>query len=177
MARLRLVTGSLGNVSARGPEGFCVTPSRIPYAQLRRRDMVWISPDAVSVVRGGNPSIEWPMHREVYRRRQDVGAIVHTHSIHAMAWAFRGAGELPALEDAAYYGLGRVAVSEPAVAGSDALGVAAADALGAARAALIGNHGVVAVGADPAEALAAAIVVERQAAVAWLLEGSSLLAT
>ena len=33
------------------------------------------------------PSSEWEMHAEIYRRRPDAGAVVHTHSCYATALA------------------------------------------------------------------------------------------
>jgi L-fuculose-phosphate aldolase len=53
--------------------------------------------------------------------------------------------------------------------GTDEVAAAAVDALGDRGAVLLARHGVVAVGATPAAALATAVAVERQAQIAWLL--------
>lgn len=171
MARLGLVSGTIGNVSVRTPRGVLITPSRTPYERMRPRDLVRLGKDDGE----GTPSREWPLHLAIYGARPDVGAVVHTHSLHATAWSFRGGGELPEVEELAYYGIGSVAVSPRAVAGSEELADHAVEALGAAGAALLGEHGVVAVGGSVADALTTAIVVERQATIAWLLEGSAVL--
>jgi L-fuculose-phosphate aldolase len=139
-------------------------------------DVVFVASDGSPRGRAA-PSTEWPLHLAVYRARPDAGAVVHTHSLHATAWSFRGLGAaLPEIEELRYYGIGPVAVSAPAGAGTAQLGAEAVLALGGAgRAALLGEHGVVALGACAADAVLAAEVVERQATIAWLLEGSSVL--
>jgi L-fuculose-phosphate aldolase len=174
MVRLGLVTGTVGNVSARTPSGFAITPTRTPYERMRRRDLVALDP-AGAVVGTGTPSREWPLHAAVYAARDDVGAVVHTHSLHATAWSFRGGTELPELEELRYHGIGAVAVCPFAPAGSGALARFVAEGLGQGSAVLLGEHGVVAVGATPRQALTTAIVVERQATIAWLLEGATVL--
>lgn len=168
-----LVVGSVGNVSAREPGGLRITPTRTHYDRLRRRDLVRVDLDGA--VRGGAlrrapiPSQELPLHLAVYRARPDAGAIVHTHSPHAAAWSFRGEPLAPRTEDMDYYDVGAVRCAQPAPAGSEGLAEAAVRALGSARAVLLGEHGVLALGATPEEALVVAQVVEHQAQVAWLL--------
>ena len=55
--------------------------------------------------------------------------------------------------------------------GSDEIAVAAVSALGDRGAVLLGLHGVLALGESPGRALDAAVIVERQAHLAWLLRG------
>ena len=174
MARLGLVTGTVGNVSARTREGFTITPTRAPYKRMRRRDLVALT-GLEAVVRKGTPSREWPLHLAVYRARPDVGAVVHTHSLHATAWSFRGSTVLPEVEELRYHGIGPVNVCPSAPAGSEALARFVTEGLGSGTAVLLGEHGVVAVATTPHRALTAAIVVERQATIAWLLEGATVL--
>lgn len=174
MARLGLVTGTVGNVSARAGSGFVITPTRSPYERMRRRDLVAVDRSG-AVIRKGTPSREWPLHGAVYAARPDVGAVVHTHSLHATAWSFRGGTELPEIEELRYHGIGSVAVCPFAPAGTETLAGLVVDGLGDGQAVLLGEHGVVAVGTTPRDALNAAVVVERQATIAWLLEGARVL--
>lgn len=169
MASTGLVVGSVGNVSARVRRGVRITPTRRAYETLRRRDLVTVDLDG-HVVRGRlTPSTELPLHLAVYRARPDVAAVVHTHSPYATAWSFRDAPPRPATEEIAYYGIGELRISAAAPAGSPDLARAGVGALADGRAALIGRHGVLAVGATVAEALAVAAAVEHQAQVATLL--------
>lgn len=164
-----LVVGTVGNVSARASgERFLVTPSRASYARMRPREVVLLDAAGRALRGPGTPSREWRLHAEVYRRRPDVGAIVHTHGPAATAWTFRGEPLSLATEEVAYFDLGTVALASYAPAATPELARSAADALGAGRAALLERHGVVGVGATVEEALTICAVVERQAHVALL---------
>lgn len=171
MSRRGMVVGSVGNVSMREPGGHVlITPTRSDYERLRPRDLVRVDSDGNKLsARGAAASRELPLHLAVYRARPDVGAVIHTHSPHATAWSFRGEPITPQTEEINYYGMGQIGCAPHAPAGSPQLGEIAADALGGSRAVLLGNHGVLAVGDTPADALVAAQVVEHQAQVAWLL--------
>jgi L-fuculose-phosphate aldolase len=172
MVALDLVVGSTGNVSARTDDGLLITPTRQDYDTVGADDLVLLSLDGAVLAGHREPSREWRMHARLYDQRAEIGAVVHTHSVHATAWSHLGAPLEPELEDCRYYGIGSVRTSVPAPPASSELGAAAARALSGSRAALLGEHGVVAVGATPAEALLVARVVERQAQVAWLLRGT-----
>jgi L-fuculose-phosphate aldolase len=163
-----LVVGTVGNVSARVDAGMLITPTRFPYDRLRTRDLVRLAPDGAPAAGRLAPSREWRLHASIYAARPDVGAIVHTHSVHATAWSFSGRGPLPDCEELDYFAIGPVAASAPAPAASRRLADHAVAALGGSRAVLLGEHGVVATGARVADAVLAATVVERAATVACL---------
>lgn len=167
-----LVVGTVGNVSARVADGVAITPTSMAYDVMTVHDLVTVTL-AGTVVDGVHAaSRELPMHLAVYDARPDVGAVVHTHSVHATAWSFLGEPLEPELEESAYYGIGPIRTSAPARAGSERLAAEALSALGGSQAVLLGRHGVLAVGATPADALVVAEVIERQAQVAWLLRSA-----
>ena len=105
------------------------------------------------------------MHAEIYRRRSDAGAVMHTHSPYATAAAVTGVDIPPILDEMVLVVGGEVKVSEYAFPSSDALAANVCDALGGRNAALIRNHGVVGVGADLEEALRVCELVEHAARV------------
>ena len=75
--------GKSGNVSARcrtdGFEGFVVTPTGLPYDETRPEDIVPVTLEGEP--RGARlPSSEWRFHRDIYRARAEVNAVVHTHA-------------------------------------------------------------------------------------------------
>lgn len=169
MLRLGLVTGTSGNVSVRDGDSVLITPASMPYARMTEEELVALRPNGDPAEGDAVPSSEWRVHLAIYRARPDVGAVVHTHSVHATAWSFNdepldtGTEELEA-------GTGGAVLTAPyAPTGSDEIANAAVEALGNRRAVLLGRHGVVGVGPTPAEALATCVVVERQAQMAWLL--------
>ncbi len=171
MLRLGLVTGTAGNVSARDGDSVLITPAALAYEEMSEEDVVELGPDGEAVEEDATPSSERRVHTAIYAARQDAGAIVHTHSVHATAWSFldepldTGTEELEAAVG------GPVMTARYAPTGTDEIAAAAAEALGERGAVLLGRHGVVAVGESPAAALATAVVVERQAQMAWLLRG------
>jgi len=86
MNALGINQGTSGNVSARTPEGFLITPSGIPYDQTAPKQIVAMD------LEGGYhsdwlPSSEWRMHLDIYKERPEAQAVVHTHSVHATALA------------------------------------------------------------------------------------------
>ncbi|MBR4250314.1 MAG: L-ribulose-5-phosphate 4-epimerase AraD, partial [Verrucomicrobia bacterium] len=102
-ANLRLKTENLviltwGNVSAidRHSGMVAIKPSGVSYDRLRPEDIVIVSLESGATVEGTlKPSSDTPTHLELYRSFPDIGAIVHTHSIHATAWA-QACAEIPA---------------------------------------------------------------------------------
>ena len=91
MAALGLVVGTAGNVSVRldsehGRELMAVTPSGASYDGLTRDDIV-VTDFEIEPLEGDlAPSSESLLHVGIYRRRPDVHAIVHTHSIYSSVW-------------------------------------------------------------------------------------------
>jgi L-fuculose-phosphate aldolase len=175
MARSGLVVGTVGNVSARLRDGFVITPTRVDYELVEPMDLAYVALSRRGPPPEANASREAPLHAAVYRARPDIGAVVHTHSVHATAWSFLNVPLGPPIEEIEYYGIGEIRTSTPATAGSSALGENAVESLAGGAAVLLGRHGVVAVGRDPAEALTIARVVELQAQVAWLLRRNTSL--
>ena len=164
-----LVAGSSGNVSRRiaGADGdlIAVTASSVPYHRFTLDDVVVVDFDIEPVVGDGVPSSESLMHLAVYRARPDVGAVVHTHSIYASAFAAAGRPILPVLDEQVVVLGGAVEVAEYGPSASEELAARCVTALGERAAVLLRNHGVVGVGGDLDEALAAVELTERVAQV------------
>jgi L-ribulose-5-phosphate 4-epimerase len=89
LPRLNLVLFTFGNVSMvdRELQVFAIKPSGVPYDQLNADDMVICDFDA-NVINGTmRPSSDTKTHAVLYRHWENIGAIVHTHSTYATAWA------------------------------------------------------------------------------------------
>lgn len=85
-----LVIQTWGNASgldrARGL--MVIKPSGVPYTVMKPKHMVVVSLSTGKVVEGTlRPSSDTPTHLVLYRAFKEVGGIVHTHSLHATAWA------------------------------------------------------------------------------------------
>ena len=171
MSALALTVGTSGNVSMRlagdvgGRELMAITPSGVAYDMLRVRDILVTDMDIEPVYGEGIPSSESLLHAEIYGRRGDVGAVIHTHSPHATAAAVAGVDIPLIIDEMALVLGGAVKVSEYAFPSSEALAANVCAALGGRNAALIRNHGVVGVGADLDEALRVCELVEHAARV------------
>lgn len=169
--------GTSGNVSARWGEGMLITPSGIPYDELQDTDMVFVTADGIHAA-GERPSSEWRFHLAILQSRPEVGAVVHTHSIHATALAMRGM-EIPA----AHYmiaaaGGANIRCAPYATFGTRELSDLAVAALEGRRACLLANHGVITTGPNLGKALWLAGEVEvlaQQYILSLMLGGPTLL--
>ena len=86
---LRLVLFTFGNVSAvdRKEGVFAIKPSGVPYDNLSPEKMVIVDFDG-NVVEGSlRPSSDTRTHAVLYKQWENIGGIVHTHSMYATAWA------------------------------------------------------------------------------------------
>jgi ribulose-5-phosphate 4-epimerase/fuculose-1-phosphate aldolase len=156
-----LVRGTQGNLSARGDDGTVViTPAGMAYEALEPSDLVVLDLRGEVVEGDHAPSSERRVHLAIYSARDDVQAIVHTHSPRAVRWSDLG-------EPLPFDG-GAVPTAAYALTGTDDLATNAVGALGEAPAVLLAGHGVVAVGATIDEARAVAERVEEAAGHAWL---------
>lgn len=152
-----LVLGSSGNVSLRirdnERELIAITASSIPYASMELDHIVVIDHDGEPIVGDYIPSSELFMHSAIYRARDDVKSIMHTHSVFASALAVSGM-KIPAILDEMVIAMGdEVAVTEYAHPSSEELGIEVVKALDERSAVLIKNHGFLGVGKTPNEAL------------------------
>jgi len=88
LERVGLNRGKAGNASSRcGLESFQITPSGVTPQELSQQSMVTMTLQGEPEPDGLPPSSEWRMHKDIYRARPDISAIVHTHSTHATALA------------------------------------------------------------------------------------------
>jgi L-fuculose-phosphate aldolase len=162
--------GKSGNVSVRfaerGFDGFLITPTGMPYEDTMLDDIVAVTTEGEA--RGARlPSSEWRFHRDIYRARADVGAIVHTHAPFATTLACLRCG-IPPFHYMVAVGGGRDIRCAPyATFGTQALSDHAVAALEGRNACLLANHGMIAVGASLSAALALAIEVETLAEMYW----------
>jgi L-fuculose-phosphate aldolase len=162
-----LTRGTSGNLSARTAGGFLVTASGASLGDLDEDDLVELGADGARLGDGLRPSSEWRIHRDIYLARPEVGAVVHAHPPFATSIACLRR-DLPAVHyELAFAGGAEVRCAEYATFGTPELSAAALAALAGRKACLLANHGVVALGASIADALAVAEIVETVAELFW----------
>ena len=80
-----------GNFSLRDPQSgyVCITPTGVDREELSYHDIVIMDLDArvIEAETGLRPTSESLMHLMVYKTRQDVHAVAHTHSRFATAFS------------------------------------------------------------------------------------------
>lgn len=163
-----LVAFTAGNISRRvdGEPGlYAVTPAATPYDELEPGDIAIATVDGTVVEGRLPPTSEFPLHTLVYRRREEVGAIVHTHSPAAMTMAALGWTLPPILTGFVEAAGGAVSTAPYARPGTPELADATAAALADRGACFLRHHGLLAIGADLAHAFRAASVTEASADV------------
>ena len=103
------------------------------------------------------------MHRDIYRARPEVGAVVHAHPPYATALAMARRPIPAAHYMVAAFGGAEVPCAPYAMFGTAALSAVAVEALAGRTACLLANHGCLALGRDLAEAMACAVELETLA--------------
>jgi L-fuculose-phosphate aldolase len=156
---------TLGHVSVRGPDHQTIFIKRkgVALSEVLATDVLGVDVEDPDGLSGDGMHLEAVMHMESYRARADVGAIIHSHSLYAVAL---GATKNPALQflshDALLFREGMGLFDETAhLITTLEQGKAVAEALGQRRVVLLKNHGVLIVGEDIRWAVLAAITLDR----------------
>jgi L-fuculose-phosphate aldolase len=158
-----------GHASVRDPEGrgAWMKSSGWGFEEIDDGRVVLVSPKGEVLHGSGRRHIEYPIHVEIMARRDDVGAVVHSHSDAANAFAaldvpirpLSHAGSLFSYPDVPRFTLtgGLISTAE--------LGQSLADALGGAPACLMPQHGLVAVGEDLPSAVMTAVLLDKACSI------------
>lgn len=183
LAGYNIVILTWGNVSAvdRSAKLVVIKPSGVSYDDMKAEDMVVVDWNGNVVEGHYRPSTDLPTHLELYKNFPEIGAVVHTHSTNATAWAQAGRsipiygtthadhfnGKIPCTRsltkqevDTDYEKNTGVVISKhfEKISTLDYPGV------------LVKSHGVFAWGKDPCAAVQNALVIERIAEMALKTE-------
>lgn len=165
-----LVVWTGGNVSARDPQTGLVVikASGIRYEEMHPQHMVVVDLDGKLVEGDYKPSSDVYSHLYIYRHREDVGGVVHTHSAYATAFAAVNKSIPVVLTAIADEFGGPIPCGGFALIGDDAIGKVVIDSIGNSPAVLLKNHGVFTVGKNAKAAVKAAVMTEDNAKTVWL---------
>ncbi len=160
MSRSGLSPNRSGNVSARFGDGMLITPTGLAYEDIGPNDIVFVAGDGSVPGKQKKPSSEWHFHLSAYQARPDMGAVVHTHSLHAVVLACAGRA-IPAFHYmVAVAGGSDIPVVPYATFGTPELAQYVARGLADRRACLMAHHGAIALGETLPQALELAHEVE-----------------
>ncbi|MEV0411919.1 L-ribulose-5-phosphate 4-epimerase [Streptomyces sp. NPDC050448] len=164
LVRYGLVVWTAGNISARvpGEDLMVIKPSGVSYDELTPRNMILCDLDGKVVEGDQSPSSDTAAHAYVYRHIPEVGAVVHTHSTYASAWAARGEAVPCVLTAMADEFGAEIPVGPFALIGDDSIGRGIVETLRGHRspAVLMKSHGVFTIGKDAKAAVKAAVMCE-----------------
>lgn len=157
--------GTSGNISARYQDQMLITPSGIPYDQLKP-EMIASMPterDYGSWEGPLKPSTEWRFHLDIMKSRPEVNGVVHTHSTFATTIAITGR-DIPACHYMiAAAGGPTVRCAPYARYGTEDLSANALKALENRSCCILANHGMIATGSSLDKAMWLAVELETLA--------------
>ena len=158
--------GSGGNVSmaVSGRQAVAITPSGLAYNDMTVDDICIVDMKQGQLEGSRPPSMETGMHLGIYRRREDVKAVVHTHQMFASVLAILNE-PIPALFDEITAEIGPAVEMIPyAVSGSRQLVRNVSSKLdNGCCCYIIQNHGALSLGKDMPTALKNAELLEKVA--------------
>lgn len=120
--------------------------------ELHPKDLLLVNLDGIVVEGTGKPSSETALHLTIYRKRQDVHAIIHAHPVTATALTVAGISFAADIVTEGAMVLGDVPTVPYAPPGSLELAEGCGAAAETASVFLMERHGAVTVGADLTEA-------------------------
>ena len=169
----KLTTTLGGNLSMRLDDGkIIITPSATDKGRMTGDEIGVMDIDGNIIGPKFKPSIETEMHLNVYRKREDLNAVVHAHPVTACAFAAASA-EINCnliIESSAMLGTINYAGYHPM--GSKELAEAVADAVEGSHAIIMRNHGVLTAVRNIVEAFERLEVLENAAQMTLIAEGA-----
>lgn len=166
----RMFAATSGNLSVYDRETgrMYITPGSFPYMEMTPEDVMVIDLDGNILEGPHKPSSEWRLHAEVYRAKENVNAVVHTHSPYATAFSINNLPIPVVLYEIVYFLGGDIPCAEGAIPGTKAVGENCVKVLNDRYGCLMGNHGTLAIGDTLARAYTRALYIE-DAATAYSL--------
>ena len=156
---------TLGHVSARSatdPGRMWIKRRGVMLTEVTPEDVISFDFDGQAAADRTDMHLEAVLHIEVYKRRPDVGAIVHGHPPYATAFAATGATLEPLTHDAVMFDEGLSFYDGiPELITEPDQGRAVAEALADRSVVVLRNHGVLVADKDVPWAVLASVTLER----------------
>jgi L-fuculose-phosphate aldolase len=165
--RLGFMPGTSGNLSVRlDDRRLLVTPTGISKFMMRPADLVVVDLQGKQLDGHRKVTSEVSMHLAVYRHRDDVTAVIHSHPPIATAFACAGRGLEEILCQEAVMTLGVVPLATYATTGTAEVAASLAPFIPDHDAILLANHGAVSYGGTLLQAFQKMETVEHLAQIA-----------
>ena len=153
-----------GHMSARVPSAdrFWLKGAGLGLEEIGPTDLIELDLDGRVLAGTRARHLEYPIHSEIYRRRPDVTAVVHTHPFYGTVFGALRSELRPLTHEGTFFvppPIPRFDQTSDLILTPE-LGAAVAQARGGHRALFLVNHGIV-VGASVEEACVAALLLEK----------------
>jgi L-fuculose-phosphate aldolase len=166
-----LTTTSGGNISLRlSDDVILITPSATDKGRMRWKEVGIVNIFGENLTPHLKPSMETGMHIAIYKKRDDVHAIVHAHPVFASLFTAIKAKINTNLTAEAKAILGNPLFVKYAVMGSPALAEIAAEHILRSDILLLENHGVLTIGTNLLQAFDRTEVLESAAKMTLMTE-------
>jgi len=154
-----------GHVSARDPDGrgIWMKASTFGLEEIGPEQVILVSWEGEVLEGDGRRHIEYPIHTELMRARDDVNCVVHTHAPWAVAFASTHEPLRPISHEGTYFvppDVARFTKTGDLITTSE-LGADVAGAVGERNAAFLLHHGIVTCGDGVVSGVMAAVLLER----------------
>lgn len=160
-----------GHVSARdasSPSTMWINSRKASRSTLGARDIVPIDlSSGVRIGKGDGPPSEYHIHKEIMRRRPEVGGIVHSHPDFIVTLSIVGHKLQPVTGIGSFLPEDVPVFDDASLINTEERGKAVAELLGEGPVIVLRGHGVVVVGATPQEALARYVCAEKNARIQY----------
>ena len=169
-----------GHISFRLPDDkgrFFMKAHSIGLDEITMQNIITVDLDGNVVAGNARRHSEVYIHSEIFKARDDINCVIHTHPTYSIALSATGRPMKCYSQPGAlfYEALGTYADTINLIR-TPAMGEGVARALGKGRAVLLKNHGVVVTGASIAEAVIGTIMLENGAMVQLVAEAAGELA-
>jgi len=154
-----------GHVSARDPDGrgIWMKAATWGFEEIGPEHVLLVSWEGEVLEGDGRRHIEYPIHTEVMRARDDVGCVVHTHAPWSVAFASTHEPLRPISHEPTLFvppDVARFTKTGDLITTAE-LGGDVAAAVGGRNAAFMLHHGIVTCGSDVVEGVMTAVLLER----------------
>lgn len=141
-----LIGGYGGNISIRENNTLLITPSGVNKSFIKEDDLIVVNINGEVLEGKGKPSSEILMHFEIYKKRDDIKAIIHSHPSYSVAICISDIEIINELLPETIIYLGKIGFVRYITPGTLDLAKSVAESLTDGDASFMENHGVVVVG-------------------------------
>lgn len=166
-------SGSSANMSFKEKDRIYITGSGTCFGTLKEEDFSVLSLDG-EWISGPKPSKEFPLHKMMYEKSEDIQAVIHTHSFYATLWSCavheNRTDCIPQYTPYLKMKLGTVGLVPYGKPGSEELFSAFRQCVSGSDGFLLENHGPIVGGKNLLDAFYCLEELEESARMAWEIE-------